>query len=133
MLPSANIDLSQYDNSSASGENTYKIDSKGCEISGKIAGLEAVKQAVYFMLNTERGQYPIYSDSYGVSLSGLIGCDSDYAMSELKRRITAALSSDERINGADNFEFEKSKGKIHCSFTVRTKYGDISSETDATI
>ena len=40
-------------------------------ISGECDGVEAVKQAIYNILNTERYQYIIYSWNYGVELKDL--------------------------------------------------------------
>ena len=43
-------------------------------ISGECDGVEAVKQAIYNILNTERYQYIIYSWNYGVELKICLEC-----------------------------------------------------------
>ena len=59
-------------------------------------------QAVYLILNVERYAFPIYSRDYGSELSDLIGTPRDYAISEIKRRITEALTQDDRITSVDD-------------------------------
>src|SRR5690606_42159936 len=54
---------------------TYAIDFEKGRIRGMIDELEAVKQAVFLILQTERYRYLIYSDDYGSELEGLIGRD----------------------------------------------------------
>ena len=75
--------------------NTYAI--CGDRITGYIDGLEAIKQAVYLILNTERFEYIIYSWDYGVELYDLFGEPIDFVKSELKRVIKEALEQDDRI------------------------------------
>lgn len=83
-------------------------------------------QAVYIALNVERYAYPIYSRNYGCELADLIGKPRDYAMSEMKRRITEALVQDDRITGVGGWEFETGRKSVRVSFTVNTVYGDVS-------
>ena len=84
---------------------------------------DAVLQAVYLILNVERYAFPIYSRDYGSELSDLIGTPRDYAMSEIKRRITEALTQDDRITGVDDWSFETSGRGVRAKFTVNTIYG----------
>ena len=58
---------------------------------GSCDGLEAIKQAVYLILNVERYRYVIYSSNYGVEFDDLLGKPVPYVMPELKRRIEEAL------------------------------------------
>lgn len=107
---------------------------KSKRIIGKCGGLEAVRQAIYKILNTERYAYEIYSWQYGVELSDLIGQSADYAIPEIERRVGEALMMDDRIAGVDSFEFERSaKNSILATFTVHTIYGDLSEEATVTI
>lgn len=41
-----------------------------------------------------------------MELQDLIGKPMDYVMVEVERRITEALTQDDRIDSVDNFEFE---------------------------
>ena len=87
---------------------------------------DAMKQAIYKILLTERFQYIIYSDNYGIETMDLYGQPVSYICPELKRRITEALTQDSRIKSVDNFEFDfPQKGVIYTTFTVHTVFGDI--------
>ena len=107
---------------------TYKMvlptrDGDETVFTGKTDELEAVQQAVYKILNTERYTYPIYSWDYGVELVDLFGQPIPWVYPELERRITEALVWDDRINSVTEFEFESVKNEVHASFTVNTIYG----------
>ena len=109
---------------------TYLLNSATKQIEGTIDDLEAIKQAVFLMLNIERMDYEIYSDDYGVELDELIGSPIQYVLSELKRRITECLTYDERIDSVDDFDFEVAGGRVHATFCVYTVYGEFESEVD---
>lgn len=113
-------------------DKTYKM--QETVLRGKIEGKEAVRQAVYKILNTERYQYPVYSWDYGIELVDLYGEPFSYVCPELERRITEALTWDTRIQSADNFTFEqKAGGRILVTFTVHTVYGDIDTEQEVDV
>lgn len=94
-----------------------------------IDDLEALTQHIYFMLNIEAGQFLIYGDDVGIETIDLFGKPTSYVVAVLESRIEQALSQDERIESIDNFEYEVDHGKIHLTFTVKSIYGDIDSET----
>ena len=94
--------------------------------------LEAMKQVVFKILNTERYVYPIYSWNYGIETMDLYGEPVSWVCPELERRITEALTWDDRINSVSDFDFDLSKkGTVHVSFVVNTIFGDI--ETERTV
>lgn len=98
-------------------------------ISGYCDGLDAMRQVIYKILNTERYQHIIYSWNYGVELLDLFGEPITYVAPEFQRRIVEALVQDDRIISVDNFEFDISeKRTMNATFTVHTIYGDIQSE-----
>lgn len=99
-------------------------------IVGTVDGIDAVKQAVFLILNIERYDYPIYSWDFGVELKDLIGQDIDYVMAEVKRRVTEALLQDDRIEDVNDFEFEVDKPKVHVTFTVYVNYGSFEQEME---
>lgn len=108
---------------------TYRMNLENNLIRGYTDGQEAMKQAIYKILNTERYQYVMYSWNYGIELLDLYGEPVSYICPELERRITEALTWDDRIQSVDNFEFNISKkGEIHVTFEVRTVFGDVSVE-----
>lgn len=111
--PSKNYRMSIYDNA----------------ISGTCDNLDAMCQVIYKILNTERYMCPIYSWDYGVELSDLIGEPVSYVCAEVERRITEALTQDDRIESVSDFEFDTSKKhEMVCTFVVHTFFGDVESE-----
>ena len=104
---------------------THKLDIDRERVRGMTDGRDAVLQAVYLILNVERYAYPIYSRNYGSELSDLIGKPKDYAMSEIKRRITEALMQDDRITSLSDWDFETGRKSVRVSFIVHTIYGDV--------
>lgn len=107
----------------------YKMNIKDNIINGYVDEIEAIRQTVYKILNTERYEYTIYSWNYGIELSDLIGEPVGYVCAELERRITEALTQDDRINSVDNFEFDYSeKNIVKVSFNVNTIYGSFETE-----
>lgn len=100
-------------------------------IRGYTDGQEAMKQAIYKILLTERFKYVMYSWNYGIELLDLFGMPVSYVCPELERRITEALTWDDRIESVDNFEFDLSKkGVVHVSFTAHTIFGDVEAERE---
>lgn len=105
---------------------TYKMDLSGDTTKGFADEIEAMKQVIFKILNTERYQYIIYSWNYGIETLDLYGEPVTYVCPELERRITEALLVDSRIISVTNFEHDISvKGVIHTLFTAHTIYGDV--------
>ncbi len=109
---------------------TYALDIENGRIRGKADNLEAVKQAVYLILSTERYEYLIYSWNYGSELDGFIGQPKEYVLSEIKRRISDALLQDDRITAVDDFKFETIKNAVQVMFTVHSVFGETEVTTD---
>ena len=128
MIPSTNGFLAQDFVIEEQPSKTYKMHLDESIILGYADKLDAMVQVIFSILNTERYQYVIYSWNYGIELIDLYGQPVSYVIPELKRRITEALTWDERIIGVDNFSFNVDKGKITCNFTVHTIFGDIQTE-----
>ena len=102
-------------------------------INGSVEDLDAVKQAVYFILNTERYHYLIYSWDYGVELQDLMGQPMSYVIPEVERRITEALIQDERIESVTDFEFEKEKETLKVSFKIASIFGSFESGVEINV
>ncbi|MBQ8248490.1 MAG: DUF2634 domain-containing protein [Clostridia bacterium] len=132
MIPSIETDLLSLE-IEAQPSLTYALDIESDKIRGMADNLEALKQAIYLILNTERYAYPIYSWNYGVELKEIIGQPKEYALSEIKRCITEALLQDDRITAVDSFEVEIGKKTIRAIFTVHTIYGDIETAKEVEI
>lgn len=108
---------------------TYQMNLNRKSIQGYTDKLEAMKQAIFKILSTERYQYIMYSGNYGIELLDLYGEPITYVCPELERRITEALTWDERIESVDDFEFDTSKkGEILVTFIAHTVYGDVAAE-----
>lgn len=108
---------------------THKLNISNDRVIGYTDHLEAMKQAIYLILNIERYEYPIYSWNYGVELVELIGQPIPFVLPEIERRIREALLQDDRIESVYNFEFERiGKDKIHTVFEVDTIFGTVNVE-----
>lgn len=105
---------------------TYKMDLERNRIIGYCDDLEAVKQAIYKIIYTERYDYVIYSWDYGIELKELFGEPVSYVIPELQIRITEALMADDRIQNVYNFEFNTvKKNMVFVTFSVDTTIGTI--------
>lgn len=111
----------------------YSLDIQNTKINGTVEELKAVKQAIYFILNTERYEHLIYSWDYGVEFEDLIGQPHSYVIPEIERRVTEALLQDERITSVSDFTFEKTKDKLHVNFVVNTIFGTLESEVNVNV
>lgn len=131
MLPETGYILRQDFVISEIPSKVYKI--QDGTLSGYIDGAEAVEQAIYCILNTERYEWLIYSWNYGVELKGLFGKPMGIVKSKLKKRIREALLQDDRIQGADAFSFDVSGRRLHVMFTVHTRYGDVNVKKEVDI
>lgn len=109
---------------------THKLIIDQDRIRGMTDKADALLQAVYLILNTERYKYAIYSWRYGSELADLIGQPKDYAISEFKRRVYEALIQDDRITDVDSWEFTKDYKSVTAFFIVHTIYGDIEVEKE---
>lgn len=112
---------------------TYNLNFYKKQFLGSTDNIDAMKQAVYLILNTERYQYLIYDWDYGVELADLIGREKSYVIPETERRITDALMYDKRIINVEHFSFETERGKITAFFKVNTIFGDFETQRQVTI
>lgn len=103
--------------------HTYRLDFASQRISGMCDGLEAVKQAVYKILQTNRFEHLIYSFNYGSELRSMIGSDPLYVQSELARTIREALLQDDRITSIENMRVEFAGENTIVQFDVVSQYG----------
>lgn len=113
---------------------TYHMYRASDKIVATCDNLEAMRQAVYKILNTERYDCPIYSRNYGVELKELIGKPVNFCILEIERRITEALLQDDRIKKVYGFKFEQTKkGVVKATFTVETTKGVFVAEKEVNI
>ena len=129
MIPSTNTILSTELEVEKQPSKNYRMHIERNIINGYCDELEAMRQVIYKILNTERYQYIIYSWNHGIELFDLYGEPMSYVCPELQRRITEALVQDDRITSVDNFEFDVSEKKtVKATFTVHTIFGSVESE-----
>ena len=131
MIPKSSINIELSPEESIETSRTYKL--SGYKIQGYVDGLEALKQAIYKVLNTERYEYPIYGFNYGIDLESLVGKDRTYVQIELRRRISECLLQDERITGVDNFKFEFNGDQLKCTFDVHSIFGNLTISREVSI
>ena len=128
MIPQTGDGLRQDFVFTALPSRTLKLDHDWKTIRGPIDQLQAVEQAVFLILTTERYQWLIFSWNYGVELRALTGKDPEYCVPEIERRIREALLQDDRIPAVENFQFEVNKKKVRTTFTVVSTFGNINVE-----
>ena len=129
MIPSITAFLEEDFEIEKQPTHTYKMNLESGLVRGYIDDQEAMKQAIYKILNTERYQYIIYSWNYGIQLSDLYGEPVTYVCPELERRIIDALSVDDRSLSCEGFDFDISqKGIVVVTFKANTIYGDVDVE-----
>lgn len=129
MIPTTNIVLNTELEIQEQASKNYKMYFDEEVINGFRDEIEAMKQVIFKILNTERYQYIIYSWNYGIELEDLFGEPVSYVCPELERRITEALVQDDRIESVDSFSFDiTQKRKVHVTFVVHTVFGDVEAE-----
>lgn len=128
MIPSTNNLLSVGLTIEQQPSKNYRMNFEK-NVVGKIDNLEAMKQVIFKILNTERYKHIIYSWNYGIELDNLIGEPISYVIPEIERRIIEALMQDDRIESVSDFEFDTSKKEeVVCTFVVHTIFGNVNTE-----
>ncbi|WP_099469452.1 DUF2634 domain-containing protein [Konateibacter massiliensis] len=133
MIPVTNLDddLLQDLEETSESSYTYRLNQEMNRINDNCDGLEAVKQAIYKILNTERYEYTIYSEDYGIELEELIGEPTSYVIPELERRIKEAILQDDRVTDVYDFEFDTpKKNTVVVNFNVETEFGTTDMEME---
>lgn len=87
--------------------------------------IDAISQDIKFALSTERNKYPIMGPNFGATFEDLIGKDTQYICSQIKKRVSDALSIDDRILGVGHFEFTRNRtgDSLTVAFIVETILG----------
>lgn len=132
-LPQSSVNLSNGVEFVQQPSQTWYINRETGRIQGEITGIEAVAQAVDIILHVDRFRWQIYRPYSGMQWDGLIGQDPGYVASELQRRITTALTMDDRIRGISDFSYTASGNTLSASFTVNTVYGDTQTTVEVNV
>lgn len=123
MIPKNKDDLQEEFDIITQPSKTYKMDIEKNIIVGYCDSIEALKQAIYKILNTERYDYLIYSWNYGIEVKNLIGEHISFVIPELERVIKEALMQDDRIEDVTDFEFLIDKNVVTAKFKVTSVEG----------
>lgn len=133
MIPVLTDDLQQDFTIVSYPTKTYRLDLQKGRINGWVDGLEAVKQSIYLILQTERFYHKIYSWNYGVELEDKIGQSFPLVYAEIEDAIMEALIQDDRVLAVNNFSFLQQKGNILVSFLVETTEGQLALEQEVAV
>ena len=112
---------------------TWNINKETNRIQGECDGRQSVRQAVEIILNVERFRWQIYRPPPGTQWEGRTGQDPGSVASELQRRITAALTMDDRARGISDFAYSVNGNTLSASFTVNTVYGSEQTSVEVNI
>lgn len=127
--PKIIIDLQYYTKDNIKFE-TAEVD----KIAGFVDNVEAVRQAVYHILMTERYAYLIYDDNYGVELEQYIGKDIEYLRNTIQGTLREALTHDLRILNVEvNNINQISDDVAEIYFTVESIYGNLQMEVNINV
>lgn len=128
MIPQISDELQSNFEFEEESSKTFKLNIDKNTIVNYTDELDAIKQAIYLILNIERYEHVIYSWNYGIEIADLFGKPIPFVLSELKRKIKEALTQDDRIHDVNAFSFDVVKSMVHAKFTVITSYGEIEAE-----
>lgn len=100
---------------------------------GYVDKLDAIKQAIYHILMTERYAYLIYSNNYGVELEQYIGKEFGYLEATIESTLKEALTYDLRIKDVVVTSIENKGDHALVKFTVYSIYGDLQMEVNISV
>ena len=113
---------------------TYKLDMENGRVQGMTDELDAVRQAVYKMLYTDRYSEIIYDEHYGCDLYVLRGTAIDYAELITPTYIEDCLLQDDRIEAVEDIKIETIDiDTLFVSFTVQTIFGNTREQVEVKV
>lgn len=104
------------DNTADMQSKTWKI--AGDILAGFIDGDEATSQSINLRLKNIVSENIIFSDTYGSEINDILGESYDMICLKLPGIIERAVSFDDRVIGADNFEFAKYEDNVLVKFRL---------------
>ncbi len=106
---------------------TFKATSE--RVGGYIEGRDALEQAIYRILMTERYGYAIFGFNYGAELGRVMGMGKVKAKAVLPGIIREALLQDDRIEEVGEFEFwDADRTSLGVRFKAESIYGELEEE-----
>ncbi len=110
---------------------TYKIDFSAKRVGGYVDEIDAMKQAIMKILQSERFLYLIYSWNYGIEMRAIVGKSYQVIASEIKRILREALLEDRRITDVYDVSYKQiDKRTLSVEFTASTVFGEVNIETE---
>ena len=107
---------------------TYNLRFDGQPSFGKLEGLEAMKQAIFLVLNIPRFRHEIFSWNYGSELEPLFGQANTVMLQvRVQEAIRDALIQDDRITDVTGFSFARRGTEMAVSFVAETTEGNVES------
>lgn len=106
---------------------TYQIDLNRKRVVGTTDELDAVKQAVFKILQTSRFEHLIYAGNYGSEASKVVG-GSPAGAAEVSRFIREALLQDDRITAVQEMQVRVAGDEMTATFTVVSVFGSFRAE-----
>ena len=100
-----------------------------------VSGLEAVRVWVWRALQPDhtRFAYSAHTVSYGNQFHLLTGKSLPQAESRMAGLVREALLVCPYITGVERFSFQREGSRLIASFTVRTVYGEMRAESEASL
>lgn len=103
---------------------TYRLDFVNKRIVGMIDNLDAMVQATYKVLLTERYSERIYSGDYGIELQRLIGASMPFVEANIKTTIEETLKPDLRFKEVESVSITRTDiDALDVSFKIVTDSG----------
>lgn len=102
---------------------TWYLDFNRGRITRMADGIDAIKQTIFQILQTDRFAHVIYSFNYGHELGRCIGKSPLFVRSEVERMLQEALEQDDRIQSIENVRADVQGDRITVAFFVATVYG----------
>jgi len=99
------------------GEETSHLDSE-------LDGMEAIRQSIFHIVNTERFMYPIYDDSWGIELEQFVGNTYNFFRVKIEQVFQDAIYQDDRIRNVKLIRTENPQPNVaFAEFEIETIYG----------
>ncbi|BBI32053.1 DUF2634 domain-containing protein [Cohnella abietis] len=133
MIPSGSSITAEKLESVQQPSRTYRLDLINKRMAGVVDGLEAVRQAVLKILQTDRFDHYVYSGDYGSEISRLGGGTPLLMQSQIAHRIKEALLQDDRISDVMDIQITVSGDNALATFTVVTDFGNFTSEVKSNV
>lgn len=121
MIPQGGFPLEGVVQTLEQPSRTYKLHYEDGRIVGYTDGIDAVKQAVFKILQTTRGDHYIYNYDYG--FQSMLYLDAAAFQVEMSRQLVEALLQDDRILSVENIVFSFDGDSALITFTVVSTFG----------